>query len=100
MVGPKPRGFWSRIGPRDYRTLRVGKRYRVTRAFVDFDGAEHAVGEEWTFVGHNYSAYDSGLSLFVSLDGEEEWHIRMLDYPDAQQPILERLGDYLVELPA
>jgi hypothetical protein len=97
MVGPKPRGFWTAHGAGDYRGLRVGARYRVTRSFVDFDGGEHPIGEAWTFLGHAYLPYDRGLSLFVSLDGEGEWHIRMRDAPEDQGRIVGRLGDYLTE---
>jgi hypothetical protein len=91
MVGPRPSGFWTQHGGQPDRgpfgPLQIGRRYRVTTAFVDYDDAPHPVGELWRFVGWNYSAYDNGLSVFVSLDDHDEWHIRLLDYPDAQGAI-------------
>ena len=98
MYGPSPRGHWSRHGSGNYESLHVGKRYRVSREFVDFDRVPHTVGEEWTFLGHNYLPYDAGLSLFVSLDDAQEWHIRMQDYPEEQQAIIDNFSTYLCEV--
>jgi hypothetical protein len=75
----------------------VGARYRVVEAFTDFDGVTHAVGEAWTFLGHNYLPYDAGHSLFVSLDGVHEWHIRLQDRPEEQATILADLARHLAE---
>ena len=99
MIGPYPRWHWMR--PNFARTqgmLIPGHRYRVTRAFQDFDKDLHAVGETWTYLGCNFLPYEDGLSLFVSLDGESEWHIRMQWRVEEQGAILEGLGDYLVEV--
>jgi hypothetical protein len=70
----------------------------VARAFVDFDGGTHAVDESWWYNGASYSAYHEGLSLFVSLDGDQEWHLRLSDRPEDQGPIIAALAEYLVEL--
>lgn len=72
--------------------LRADGRYRVATAFRDFDGDEHAVGEAWTFVGYSFLPHDDGLSLFVSVDGRDEWHIRMQWRPEAQGPVLDSLA--------
>lgn len=85
MYGPRKAGFW--VNPKsnlahDYRFLRVGQRYQVILQFSDFDGDVHPVGEEWTFRGYSFLPHDDGLSLFVSLSGSAEWHIRMCDRPD------------------
>lgn len=74
-----------------------GSRYRVVRAFTDFDGAVHPVGEEWTYLRTAFLPYDDGRSLFVSVDGDDERHIRMQDRPEAQGAILDHLQDYVVE---
>lgn len=100
MYGPRPRGFWTRGEPADYGSLHAGRVYRVIRAFVDFDDVTHPEGERWTFLGWNYLPHDAGLSLFISLDGEWEWHIRMQCRPDAQGPIVDHLEQYLEPLPA
>lgn len=99
MYGPKPAGFWSRKTSvphgTPYRHLVAGQAYRVVQAFVDFDGDAHAVGEAWTFVGWSYLPHDSGLSLFVSLHGDDEWHIRMMCVPEEQGPIVDRLAEFV-----
>jgi len=98
LYGPSPKGHWTRHAAGEYQHLRVGRRYRVAEAFVDFDRVTHPIGETWTFLGHAYLPYDDGLSLFVSLDGEREWHIRMQLYPEEQGPIADRLEAHLVEV--
>lgn len=75
--------------------LAIGRRYRVVRAFTDFDSGVHPVGEEWEFRGHAFLPYDDGLSLFVSTGGDHLRHIRMRWTPDDQGPIVDRLQDYV-----
>lgn len=66
------------------------------KPFRDFDDYEHPIGETWFFVGYNFLPYDDGLSLFVSVDGRQEWHIRMRCSPEDQGPIVDGLRRYLV----
>ena len=98
MTGPgSPKGTYSCHGVGfPYRHLEKGKRYRVIKAFTDYDGQEHPVGEEWTYLGTAFLPYDDGRSLFVSRDGEREWHIRMQDRPEEQAGILDALHEYVV----
>lgn len=102
MYGPQPLGKWSSIAaPNSGRRLDflcAGKRYRVMREFVDFDNDIHPRGEEWTFLGYSYLPYDDGTSLFVSLDGVHEWHIRLQGHPDQQADVLNNLEQYLSEI--
>ena len=99
MYGPEDQGHWtSHTGPncgKNYAFLHAGEWYRVVKSFMDFDEDEHSPGEHWEFLGYSFLPYDDGLSLFVSLDGTREWHIRMQDGPEEQGSILENLGDYL-----
>jgi hypothetical protein len=97
MFGPRPLDFWNSPTAEPFDLLRPGQRYRVTRTFVDFDGDEHPEGESWIFLGHNYLPAEDGLSLFVSLDGEHSWHIRMQWLETEQGTILENLEDYVSE---
>lgn len=91
-----PRGAYTRHGVGcGFAHLEPGKRYRVIKAFRDFDGRDHPVGEEWTYLGTAFLPYDDGRSIFVSLDGDREWHIRMQDRAEAQGPILDRLREYV-----
>jgi hypothetical protein len=99
MTGPMPRGHWGAgwsSNSAEYNGLRRGRRYRVAKAFRDFDGDEHPEGETWFFIGYNFLPYDDGLSLFVSIDGAHEWHIRMHCTSEDQGPIVDSLDRYLV----
>lgn len=94
-----PKGAYTHhhgIG-RDFAHMTAGKRYRVIKAFIDYDRCEHPVGEEWTYLGTAFLPYDDGRSLFVSADGEKQWHIRMQDRAEEQGPILDTLRDYIAE---
>lgn len=102
MYGPQPGGFWS--GPKAvnsgpaYQFLTAGRRYQVTRAFLDYDGDLHPAGETWQFCGYSFVPYDDGLSLFVSLDGTQEWQIRLQQRAEEQGPLLDHLADYVQEV--
>jgi hypothetical protein len=96
MFGPCPPGHFTAHGGReDFKQLSVGGPYRVIRAFTDYDDHLHPPGESWTYLGHNFVPYHDGLSLFVSLDGEREWQIRLSWLPEDQGQIIDALGDYL-----
>jgi hypothetical protein len=72
-----------------------GGLYEVISEFVDFDRVAHPSGERWTFLGSAFLPHDDGLSLFVSLDGQAEWHIRLQWRLEDQGPIIEHLKDYI-----
>jgi hypothetical protein len=94
-----PKGSYTGHGVgHDWSVFRVGRRYRVVKAFTDFDRQLHSVGEEWTYVGTAFLPYDDGRSIFVSLDGEREWHIRMQDRPEEQGPVLDAMREHVVEV--
>ncbi|BCW88867.1 hypothetical protein sos41_20110 [Alphaproteobacteria bacterium SO-S41] len=93
-TGPKPAGHWTHgFAGEPYRHLQPGHAYRVAAEFTDYDGDVHPAGESWTYLSKNYLPYDGGLSLFVSLDGMQEWHIRMQDQDQAE--ILHHLDSYI-----
>ncbi len=81
---------------RPHGLLIPGRRYRVRKSFTDYDQDEHPSGESWVYLGFNFLPYDDGLSLFVSLDGEQEWHIRLQWRPEQQGLIIDNLVDYVV----
>jgi len=66
------------------------------KPFRDYDGDEHAIGETWFFLGYSFLLYDDGLSLFVSIDGRQEWQIRLRWTPEDQGPIVDSLDRYVV----
>ena len=84
------KGTYSSHGVRHgYAHLVPGKRYRVVKAFTDFDRDEHPVGKEWTYIGTAFLPYDDGRSQFVSMNGQQELHIRMQDRAEEQGPVLD-----------
>jgi hypothetical protein len=101
MYGPEVLGFWSNLQAancgRRHQHLFAGKRYRVIREFPDYDGDIHAVGESWAFMGFSFMPCDDGLSLFVSPDGKQEWHIRMQWKSEEQGAVLDNLIEYVAE---
>ena len=78
-----------------FQILRIGARYRVRRAFTDFDGAVHEIGESWIFRGHSFLPYEDGLTLFIEPGGA----IRLRWTPDDQGPVIDALADYLEPAP-
>jgi hypothetical protein len=96
MFGPCEPGHWTAsLAPAAFGHLVVGSRYAVVRAFSDFDGDVHPAGETWWFRGHDFLPNDDGLSLFVSLDGHSEWHIRLQWRPEQQGAIIAALPSYV-----
>lgn len=96
MYGPCSAGHWMAIlAPQDFGPLKVGARYEVIEPFTDYDRVRHEVGERWLFLGHNFLPYDDGLSLFVSLDDAQEWHIRMQWRPEEQGEVIGNLAHYV-----
>jgi len=53
------------------------------------------VGEEWTFLGHSFLPHEDGMSFFVSLDGQQEWLIRLQWLPEQQGAVLDSIGEYV-----
>ncbi|MFT3724065.1 MAG: DUF3601 domain-containing protein [Hyphomonadaceae bacterium] len=98
--GGAPKGTYSNHGVgQPYLHLEPGTRYRVRQEFKDFDREVHPVGETWWYVGTAFLPYDDGRSIFVSLDGEREWHIRMQDREEEQRAILDKLWEYVETYP-
>ena len=98
MIGPCPPGQWSNAATgRDLGGMIRGRRYAVVQAFTDYDGDRHAVGESWVYLGASFLPYEDGQSLFVSLDGAREWHIRLRWVPEEQGAILDAWDQFVGE---
>ena len=97
--GPKPFGTWSSHKAPNCGTahdfLRSGQRYRVTKDFSDYDRHVHPAGEEWTFLGYSFLPYDDGMSFFISLDGLQEWQLRLQWRTEEQGHVLDNLSEYV-----
>ena len=78
-----------------YHFLEPRRRYRVVRAFVEHDGRDHPVGEEWMFLRASFLPYEDGLPLFVSQDGQNEWPIRLQWREEAQGAVIDALHLYV-----
>ena len=99
MHGPFPKGhFSSATRGAPHTRLKRGAQYRVAKAFTDYDGSLHEAGETWTFLGDNFVPYHDGMSLFVSIDGEQEWQIRLEWTDQGQGEILNSVDSYFVPL--
>ncbi|WP_158583453.1 DUF3601 domain-containing protein [Salinisphaera sp. Q1T1-3] len=79
----------------EYRHLRQGSRYRVVRAFVDYDWITHPIGEVWVFEGSHFVPYHDGLSLFVVIDGRSR-QVRLQASAAEQAHIIDAFDKYLV----
>jgi len=101
MYGPEKLGHWSISeavnSGRDYQFLTAGRSFVVVKPFRDFDGDLHETGEKWAFLGYSFLPYEDGLSWFVSLDGTNEWHIRLKLTDDEQGEVINSLYDYIEE---
>lgn len=96
MNGPHPLGYWSQhLSGSTFADMAIGQRYEVIRSFIDFDDDVHSPGECWIFLGAGPFPYDDGHSLFVSLDGQREWQIRLQWRPEEQAEILEMWHSYV-----
>jgi hypothetical protein len=85
---------------RRFRHLESGARYVVAQEFMDYDGARHAAGESWKFLGYNFLPYEDGYSLFVELDGSPERRkIRLQCRDDAQASVIHGIERHLRPAP-
>lgn len=76
-----------------YEHLQPGGRYRVARAFVDFDGLHHEVGECFIFFDHSFLPHDDGHTFATN---GRSFRLHGWD----QREILNHLADYFVADPA
>lgn len=75
--------------------MKRGERYRVIRGFTDGDGDEHAVGEEWLFLGSSYSIYDEMRLLYVSISPGEAWIFPLFTDPTRQKAVSDEFCSYV-----
>ncbi|WP_420139277.1 DUF3601 domain-containing protein [Sphingomonas sp.] len=96
MQGPAAKGHWTGAAePLAYGGLMPGHSYEVAKAFRDYDGDLHPQGERWRYLTYSFLPYDDGLSLFVAITPDQEWHIRLQDRPEEQGEIVRHLSDYI-----
>jgi hypothetical protein len=72
----------------------------VSEAFTEYDGDVHLPGERWTFLAHSFLPHDDGLSLFISLRDQLEWHIRLAWRTDGQGLVIDELDRFIQPEPS
>ena len=77
--------------------LLPGKSYKVTKAFEDYDGITHAVGESWRFISKDFLPYEDGLSLHVKSNGQNVT-LRLQWRAETQGEIIDSFSDFVEEV--
>ena len=70
-----------------------GRAYRVIRAFEDYDGVQHSVGERWRFARKDFLPYEDGLTLPGEINGQA-LRIRLQWRAEAQGHIIDRFSNF------
>ena len=74
-----------------------GKIYRVTKAFEDYDGIIHSVGESWRFAGKDFLPQDDGLTLYIE-KGEKTVPFRLQWRAVTQGQLINDFLDFVEEV--
>ena len=77
--------------------LKQGKKYRVTKEFVDYDYITHPIGEIWTFEKTNFLPYEDGLTLHV-IHNDRSQVYRFQWREEEQAGILTDFESYVLEI--
>lgn len=77
--------------------LITGKSCKVTKAFEDYDGTIHPVGESWRFVGKDFLPYEDGLSLHVESSGQNVT-LRLQWREETQGELINSFPDFVEEV--
>ncbi|MCP4137390.1 MAG: DUF3601 domain-containing protein [bacterium] len=93
MEGPKPKGTWRNPSP-TYEIFHRNWTFSVIKEFKDYEGDLHKIGEKWVFLGFHFFGKDAELSLFVSLDGENEWRFKLQNKKNSQGEIFSAFHEY------
>lgn len=102
MRGPFRSGTFSSLTSVTHweRCVTRGNKYRVIAQFDDVDGAYHAVGEEWYFLGSYFVPYDDDLTLIIAMDNGDEWKLPLCWRPERHQDICENFRKYVTQTEA
>ncbi|HBY58943.1 MAG TPA: hypothetical protein DEH78_03930 [Solibacterales bacterium] len=69
-----------------FGTMRPGERFRIVRAFTDFDGDRFEAGRILTFRSYNYFPYDGGYTVAF-----DEGVLRLAEIDEANARVLAAL---------
>jgi hypothetical protein len=81
----------------DSGRMERNQNYRVVRSFVDAQGDEHKVGEEWQFLMSTFAPFMDELSLCVRSASQEEWRIPLINRTEKHKDVIERFEKDYVE---
>jgi len=71
-----------------------GKRYRVTKAFLDTGKTVHRPGETWTYLGYSIHGFADATAIYTrSSNGVEAGF--GIDWNNETDNVLEHLRDYV-----
>lgn len=94
-VAQPPAGRPATVPAAPFKHLVPGRRYHIIKPFKDYDRSRHEEGESWTYLGHSFLPYEDGLTLFISLDGNEQSTIRLQWVTESQGEIIDNLASYV-----
>ena len=67
-----------------------GQKYKVIKAFTDYDRHVHEPGSTWTFVETNFLPYEDGLTVHIRLGTDPKvWLFRLQWRPEEQGDIID-----------
>jgi len=93
MFGPKEKGFLTNdMSKKNYGIFIPNEKYKIIKEFNDYDGDTVKFGDEWEYITYSFLPYDSGLTLFFSKNGRDEWQIRLRDHKNDQTKIINNLN--------
>lgn len=76
--------------------LLPGTKYKVVKAFTDYDYQVHPVGETWTFLRTNFLPYEDGLTLHVQLENNTAETVYRLQWrAEEQAAIIEHFTEFV-----
>ena len=93
QVGTLKHSVTSSPGPWERGYLVRGRWYRVVKPFLDSEGDEHAMSEEWSFIGSSFSRFDNEVTLFIQLASREEWEFSLSW--NKQKDVIENWQNYV-----
>ena len=89
MFSPKRRFTGTDLVP--------GRTYIVVKAFEDYYGIPHPVGERWRFVSKDFLPYEDGLTLYVENKGKTI-PFRLQWRAETQGQIIDEFSDFVEEI--
>ena len=79
---------------RQHGVFETGRAYVVTRAFADYDGLLHDVGEAFTVASMTFDTAEDCLTLHVQHPDKAEAALRLQDRPMFEGPVIANLDGY------